>query len=108
MVEVDPFLGMGQSPVSPGSLRAAGIEDGLKSNVFKDWSRMVTLLGLRHALLPPVEDGSSAPCGAEPLPLSSAAPEELRPASGRAGAAVGASEASRTPECGTKRLNKPP
>ena len=27
--------------------------------------------------------------------------EELRPASGRAGAAIGASRASRTPECGT-------
>ena len=27
--------------------------------------------------------------------------EELRPASGRAGAAIGASKASRTPECGT-------
>ena len=25
--------------------------------------------GVRHALLPPVADGSSAPCGAELLPL---------------------------------------
>ena len=97
--------------------------------------------GVRHALLPPEGDGSSAPCGAElfflfsfasqnhsrrwrqvggprrvsPTVLKAAGPrrsplllsirgtttEELRPASGRAGAAIGASRASRTPECGT-------
>ena len=101
--------------------------------------------GVRHALLPPEGDGSSAPCGAElfflfsyagraasqnhsrrwrqvggprrvsPTVLKSDGPrrsplllsihgttaKELRPASGRAGATIGASKASRTPECGT-------
>ena len=40
--------------------------------------------GVRHALLPPAVDGSSAPCGAELLFFSSLTQEELHAASGRA------------------------
>jgi hypothetical protein len=57
--------------------------------------------GVRHALLPPAGDGSSAPCGAELFLFT--ARKTLRTTSGRAGAAVGASRASRTPECGIKQ-----
>jgi hypothetical protein len=39
-----------------------------------------------------------------PLPICGAIAEELRPTSGRAGAAIGASRASRTPECGASPL----
>ena len=41
------------------------------------------------------------PVGLEFFLFSSLTQEELRATSGRAGAAIGASRASRTPECGT-------
>jgi len=44
---------------------------------------------------------SKHPVGLELFLFSSLTQEELRPTSGRAGATIGASKASRTPECGT-------
>ena len=44
---------------------------------------------------------SKQPVGSELFLFTSLTQEELRPKSGRAGAAIGASKASRSPECGT-------